>query len=53
MGVYNLSKIRVYELAKELGMTSKELIEKAVDLNLNINRTTSKIKLKKIKVKIK
>jgi len=43
MGVYNLSKIRVYELAKELGMTSKELIEKAVDLNLNINSHMSSL----------
>ena len=38
-----MSKIRVYELAKELGMTSKELIEKAVDLNLNINSHMSSL----------
>lgn len=38
-----MSKIRVYELAKELEMTSKELIEKVVDLNLNINSHMSSL----------
>jgi translation initiation factor IF-2 len=41
--VYSLTRIRVYELAKELGMTSKELIEKISDLNLEINSHMSTI----------
>lgn len=38
-----MTRIRVYELAKELGMTSKELIEKISDLNLEINSHMSTI----------
>ena len=36
-GVYSLVKIRVYELAKELKMTSKELIEKMEELDLTVS----------------
>ena len=32
-----MTRIRVYELAKELGLTSKDLIEKISDLDLDIN----------------
>lgn len=32
-----MTKVRIYELAKELKITSKELIEKVSDLNLDIN----------------
>lgn len=36
-------KIRVYELAKELGMTSKELIEKMEGLDLNVSSHMSSL----------
>ena len=38
-----MTRIRVYELAKELGITSKELMEKAVDLEINISSHMSTI----------
>lgn len=42
-GVYSLTKIRVYELAKESKMTSKELIEKMKELGLNVSSHMSTI----------
>ncbi|GFN36452.1 translation initiation factor IF-2 [Tepidimicrobium xylanilyticum] len=36
-------KIRVYELAKELGMTSKDLMQKLKDLDINISSHMSSI----------
>ncbi|NMB27692.1 MAG: translation initiation factor IF-2 [Tissierellia bacterium] len=50
MGVYSLIKIRVYELAKELKMTSKELIEKIKDLGLNINSHMSTLESEEAKM---
>ncbi|WP_412030650.1 translation initiation factor IF-2 [Anaerosalibacter bizertensis] len=41
--MYSLTKVRVYELAKELKITSKELIEKVADLNLDINSHMSTV----------
>jgi translation initiation factor IF-2 len=41
--VHILAKVRVYELAKELRMTSKELISKMKDLDLNINSHMSSL----------
>lgn len=38
-----LTKVRVYELAKELKITSKELIEKIADLDLDINSHMSTV----------
>ncbi|MBU5293255.1 translation initiation factor IF-2 [Anaerosalibacter bizertensis] len=38
-----MTKVRVYELAKELKITSKELIEKVADLNLDINSHMSTV----------
>lgn len=38
-----MAKVRVYELAKELRMTSKELISKMKDLDLNINSHMSSL----------
>lgn len=38
-----LAKVRVYELAKELRMTSKELISKMKDLDLNVNSHMSSL----------
>lgn len=38
-----MTKVRVYELAKELKVTSKELIEKVADLNLDINSHMSTV----------
>lgn len=38
-----MTKIRVYELAKELNLSSKELMEKVEDLELNINSHMSSI----------
>ncbi|WP_093752517.1 translation initiation factor IF-2 [Tepidimicrobium xylanilyticum] len=43
MGVHSLVKIRVYELAKELGMTSKDLMQKLKDLDINISSHMSSI----------
>lgn len=38
-----MTKVRVYELAKELKITSKELIEKVADLNLDVNSHMSTV----------
>lgn len=38
-----LSKKRLYELAKELGLSSKELISKAKEANINVNNHMSNI----------
>lgn len=43
LGVYSLIKIRVYELAKELGITSKDLIEKMKELDLNVSSHMSSL----------
>jgi len=43
MGVNCLSKKRLYELAKELGLSSKELINKAKEANINVNNHMSNI----------
>lgn len=48
--MYSLIKIRVYELAKELKMTSKELIEKIKDLGLNINSHMSTLESEEAKM---
>lgn len=41
--MYSLVKVRVYELAKELKMTSKELIEKIKELDLDVNSHMSSL----------
>lgn len=41
--MYSLIKIRVYELAKELGMTSKDLIEKMEELDLKVSSHMSSL----------
>ena len=38
-----MSKKRLYELAKELGLSSKELIAKAKEININVNNHMSNI----------
>ncbi len=38
-----MSKIRVYDLAKEAGMTSKELADKLIDLGYNIKSHSSTV----------
>ncbi len=43
LGVSYLSKKRLYELAKELGLSSKELLKKAKDLNISVNTHMSTI----------
>ena len=43
LGVYSLKKVRVYELAQELEMTSKELMEKMNELGLEITSHMSTI----------
>lgn len=43
MGVNCLSKKRLYELAKELGLSSKELINKAKEANIIVNNHMSNI----------
>lgn len=39
-----MSKIRVYEIAKELGISSKELMEKLVELDIEVNSHMSSLK---------
>ncbi len=41
--MYSLIKIRVYELAKELGMTSKDLMEKMEELDLKVSSHMSSL----------
>jgi len=41
LGVIFLGKIRIYELAKELGIQSKELVAAAKELNINVNNHMS------------
>lgn len=38
-----MAKIRIYELAKELNMSSKELVEKISELNINVHSHMSSI----------
>ncbi|HPW40875.1 MAG TPA: translation initiation factor IF-2 N-terminal domain-containing protein, partial [Bacillota bacterium] len=38
-----MNKIRIYELAKELGVQSKELIAAAKELNINVNNHMSSL----------
>ena len=39
MGVKLLGKIKIHEIAKEMGLTSKEIIEKAIEIGLDIIET--------------
>jgi len=41
MGVHNLEKVRVYELAKELNTTSKRLMEKLAEINVVVKNHMS------------
>ena len=43
MGVKLLGKIKIHEIAKKLGLTSKEILEKAKSLNLNIKSHLSSV----------
>ena len=43
LGVYSLKKIRVYELAKELKVTSKDLMEKTNELGLDVTSHMSSL----------
>ena len=43
MGVKLLGKIKIQEIAKKLGLTSKEILEKAQSLNLNIKSHLSSV----------
>lgn len=45
-----MSKKRLYELAKELGISSKELLCKAKDLNINVNTHMSTIESEEEKI---
>lgn len=45
-----MAKIRIYELAKELSMSSKELLEKIEDLDLNISSHMSSIEQEEAKL---
>lgn len=42
-GGMNMSKFRVYEIAKDLSLTSKELIEKLSSLNINVKSHMSSV----------
>lgn len=48
--MYSLIKIRVYELAKELKITSKELIEKIKELGLDVNSHMSTLESEEAKM---
>ena len=41
LGVINLSKLRVYQLAKDLGVSSKDLIDKLKDLSVEVTNHMS------------
>lgn len=43
MGVYSLTKVRVYELAKELGISNKELVNKLNELDIKVGNHMSSI----------
>lgn len=43
MGVKLLGKIKIYELAKKLGLTSKEIIEKATKLGIDVKNHMSSV----------
>ena len=43
MGVKLLGKIKIHELAKKLGLTSKEIIEKATKLGIDVKNHMSSI----------
>lgn len=43
MGVYSLTKIRVYELAKEIGISNKELVTKLNELSINVGNHMSSL----------
>lgn len=43
VGVYSLTKIRVYELAKEIGISTKELMDKLDELNMKVGSHMSSV----------
>ena len=43
MGVILLGKIKIYEIAKELNLTSKEVLEKAKNIGLEVKSHMSGI----------
>lgn len=43
VGVYSLTKIRIYELAKEIGITTKELMEKLDELDIKVGSHMSSV----------
>lgn len=43
LGVSYLNKVRIYELAKELGIQSKEIINTAADLNIEVHNHMSSL----------
>ena len=43
MGVTSLEKIKIHELAKDLGVSSKEIIVKAQELGLDVKNHLSSI----------
>lgn len=52
MGVKLLGKIKIHEIAKEIGLTSKEIIEKAKNLGIEVTSHLSSVtddQAKKIK----
>ncbi len=50
LGVIYLNKVRIYELAKELGVQSKELVSMAQDLNIDVHNHMSTLEDKDIAV---
>ncbi|MFZ5352033.1 MAG: translation initiation factor IF-2 [Bacillota bacterium] len=44
-----MNKIRIYELAKELGLSSKELINKAAELKINVTNHMSTLEDEEVK----
>jgi len=43
VGVYSLTKMRIYELAKEIGITTKELMDKLDELNIKVGSHMSSV----------
>lgn len=56
MGVKLLGKIKIHEIAKKLGLTSKEVIKRANELNIEAKSHLSgvdEIKQKELKIVLK
>ena len=52
MGVILLGKIKIYEIAKKLNLTSKEVLEMAQKLNINVKSHMSGVEEEEAKKRL-